>query len=483
MSLRVRLFLLLGGLVVLLVAAEWWLVRSLTRDLSGELDQVAFFVGHSVASSIFVDEESDEARNSPLALSADVELVRPEEIDDPEGAARPSVCVLRRGAVQGEEQDHVHEEHGAVREYHIVRKDDDGVVQRFRFSLRPADEDFRAAGSIHLQGPYREETISVPRAGLNRKLDVFSRDLILGTMAVLGLGLVMVGIVSYRVSTPLKELETAAKTVGDGALGTQVSVRASGEVGEAIHSFNRMSRHLKELDDDARALRERQHLTELGEVARGMAHTLRNPLNALGLCVEELAARVEPEDTAEGLTESVRRQIRRMDQSLRSFLVLGSEGGAAEERFEVRSLVQDVALEALQDARGKASLEIEKTKNEPSLMGVQPELRSMLHALTVNAVEASPNGGKVTIRIQPIEGGRIRIEIDDEGAGLTHDVKEHLFTPHVTTKANGTGMGLFLAYRIATTRYDGSLELVDLEPRGTRAVLELSDRKTRQNGR
>jgi signal transduction histidine kinase len=330
-----------------------------------------------------------------------------------------------------------------------------------------------------------EETIPVPRAGLNRKLDMFSRDLILGTLAVLGLGLLMVGIVSYRVSAPLKELGRAAKTVGDGALGTQVPVRASGEVGEVIHSFNRMSRHLKELDDDARALRERQHLSELGEVARGMAHTLRNPLNALGLSVEELAAKSEPEsadDENDELVESVRRQIRRMDQSIRSFLVLASEGGGAEDRIDVKSLAQDVALEVLQDARGKVRIEIEETKLQPSLMGLLPELRAILHALTVNAVEASPEGSKVTVRILSAAPECIRIEVDDEGPGMPSEVKERLFTPHVTTKANGTGMGLFLAHRIASTRYGGSLELVDLEPRGTRAILELMDRKKLQNG-
>ncbi len=223
-------------------------------------------------------------------------------------------------------------------------------------------------------------------------------------------------------------------------------------------------------------------MTELGEVARGIAHTLRNPLNALGLSVEELAAKTEPESADDGLVESVRRQIRRMDQSIRSFLVLASEGGGAEDHIDVKSLVQDVALEALQDARGKVRLEIEETEQQPSLMGVLPELRAMLHALTVNAIEASPDGAKVTVRILSAAPERVRIEVDDEGPGLPSEVKERLFTPHVTTKANGTGMGLFLAHRIATTRYDGSLELVDLEPRGIRAILELSDRKAVQNG-
>jgi signal transduction histidine kinase len=447
MSLRVRLFLLLGGLVVLLVAAQWWFVRSLTHDLSGELGEVAVFVGQSVASSIVVDEE-------------------------PEGTLDST------GADAGEQHQEGQplEEHHVVQEYRII-KQDAGTLQSFRFSFHPSDKDRHAAGRIHMVGPHMEETIPIPRAGLNRKLDGFSRNLILGTFAILGLGLVLVGLVSYRVSTPLKELERATKTVGDGVLGTQVPVSASGEVGEALRSFNRMSQHLKELDDKARSLRERQHLTELGEVARGMAHTMRNPLNALGLSVEELATAVREKDAVEELVESVQRQIHRMDQAIRSFLVLADEGAAVEEPIDVVSLLQDVALETLQDSRGAVHIKIEETPLRPSLLGVQPELRSILHALTVNAIEASPDGGKVTIRIRKSSEERIRIEIDDEGPGLADEVKKHLFTPHVTTKANGTGMGLFLTHRIAVTRYEGSLELVDFAPRGTRAVLELSDRK------
>jgi nitrogen-specific signal transduction histidine kinase len=68
------------------------------------------------------------------------------------------------------------------------------------------------------------------------------------------------------------------------------------------------------------------------------------------------------------------------------------------------------------------------------------------------------------------------LEVDDEGPGLPPEIRQRLFTPHLSTKANGSGMGLFLAHRIAGNRYGGRLELLDLEPTGTRAVLELRDR-------
>ena len=115
----------------------------------------------------------------------------------------------------------------------------------------------------------------------------------------------------------------------------------------------------------------------------------------------------------------------------------------------------------------------------------------MLQALVVNAVEASPEGGTVRIGVRPVEndGGtddpRVLIAIEDQGPGLPAEVRERLFTPHLTTKANGSGMGLFLAHRIATNRYGGRLELEDLKSTdgsGTRALLEIGPRNQELNG-
>jgi C4-dicarboxylate-specific signal transduction histidine kinase len=71
----------------------------------------------------------------------------------------------------------------------------------------------------------------------------------------------------------------------------------------------------------------------------------------------------------------------------------------------------------------------------------------------------------------------VRVTIDDDGPGLPEEVRARLFTPHLTTKANGSGMGLFLAHRIATARYGGRLELAAREAGGTSAVLELGSRR------
>ena len=193
------------------------------------------------------------------------------------------------------------------------------------------------------------------------------------------------------------------------------------------------------------------------------------------LSVEELAASGNAA-AAPGLAESARRQIRRIDQSLRSFLALASQSGGVVSEVNLRELIEDVTLEALQDSRGKVRIELDLAADLPALRAVAPELRAVLQALVVNAMEASPEGGRVTVRATPATGGRARLEIDDSGPGLPEEVRRRLFTPHLSTKANGSGMGLFLAHRIATSRYGGSLELLDRKTGGTRAVLEIGMR-------
>ncbi|MCP3963148.1 MAG: HAMP domain-containing histidine kinase [bacterium] len=502
MSLRLRLFLLFGGLVALLVLAQWWWVRVLTRDLHSELDQVVHSVGSSVV-AFFGDPDSE-----PLHRKM-VECPDGEDCDDMQVTR---VGVVRLGAESEEGTEHKtvirklrwqrQNEDSAetkVLEEEVVLKEEAHASDHYSFAY--VQDHTSSAGDadptkldthvkVHIEhhdgesylwmgGPNVERRFQIPQQGFQNKLERFSGRLVFGSMGFLALGLVLAGAVAHRVTAPLRRLSDAAVQIGDGALGTRVADPGAGEVGQAIEAFNRMSSRLEELDARARSLEANKHLGEIGEIARGLAHTLRNPLNALSLSVDELAApSAEPstDKTSPGLAESARRQIRRIDQSIRSFLALASQSGGVLTDVAVGELIEDVALEALQDGRGKARLDLELAEDLPRLCAVEPELRAVLQALVVNAVEASPEGGRVTIRAEAAGDHRLAIEIDDEGPGLAPEVRERLFTPHLSTKANGSGMGLFLAHRITTNRYGGALDLLDREEGGTRVVLELGER-------
>ena len=343
----------------------------------------------------------------------------------------------------------------------------------------------RDGGSRFLTVEQSDRVSQVPIPQANREaLERFQTKLWLGSGLIVALGLLAAAWLAHRVSTPLRDLSAAATEVGDGAFGTRVEAGSGDrEIRNTVQAFNSMSSRLAELDAETRRLEALRHMGELGDVARGLAHTLRNPLNALGLSVEELAARsasAEATDEDDGLVESARRQIRRIDRGIRSFLLLASQSGgameeAAIEEVDIAELVRDVALEALQDNPGyQLELHVEQAA---SLSAVEAELRAVVQALVVNALEASPSGGVVDVRLdEATQGDGWVLRVDDQGPGLAPEIRRRLFTPHLSTKANGSGMGLFLAHRIASHRYGGRLDLLDLDEGGTRAELKLRPR-------
>lgn len=489
MSLRVRLFLVFGALLALLVGAEWWLARTLSRELGAGVDRLAFDVGWQVA-------EGFGAADRDAAVEPQ-EFVRRFAWKEAPGGSGPRVMVVETTATAatgpdaGEPRPDPPDPPGETTVFVQRWSSESTVVATGTAAVPPMavvppappipPGDFelklaRAGGErvIRLEGPNFRRVVRVPEAGIDAALDRFLERMLLGSAAILALGLLAAAMAAHRVASPLSGLAGAAQAVEGGALGTTAPVDGSREVREAIGAFNRMSTRLAELDREAAALRERRHLSELGEVARGLAHSLRNPLNALGLAIEELAARGDDPRGGE-VAAGARGQIRAADGAIRSFLALASGDGAEPSPVDLRALAEDVVLEAIQSARGRVRVELLPGR-AVTLVGVAPELRAALQALVVNAVEASPEGGAVRVAVVAREGGA-EVFVEDEGEGIPDEVRGRLFEPHVTTKPNGSGMGLFLARRLATGRYGGDVAVARREPRGTRAVLTLRDRE------
>lgn len=484
MSLRTRLVFLLLGLAALLALGEFWLIRTFSRDLRKELENTASTVSRRVI-QVFAfagDGQKAPQAGAGAAPAGEPHLVQ-EDIHVIEGpAAGPG------GNSPLDQRIRVVTEIGPNGQPQLRFEGPDGTFpvpgpgQGDVWIERTHDVHGPSAGGLVLP-----PAVPIPTAGLEEAVDRFAGRMLVATLILLGLGLGLAAWAAHRVTAPLGALVAAAERLGKGDLGTRVPARAGGEVGRALVAFNAMSDRLRALDADARALRAREHLSELGEVGRGFAHSLRNPLNALGLAVDELARQapsVEGAGHARELAGRARRQIRRIDEALRAFLVLGTDGGrAATAPVDLRAVVRDVALELAQSRpEGKETVRVEVVaETSAAVQGVEAELRAALQALVVNAVEASPPGGLVRIELEPRGEGRARLTVDDEGPGLPEEVRRRLFTPHVTTKPAGAGMGLYLAHRFAATRYGGGLEITDRPEGGTRARLDLQGR-TREAG-
>jgi signal transduction histidine kinase len=475
MPLRLRLILSYSVLILALGLAAWAGVRTLTADLTTALGETAASVGRSVF-TVLRHEEGRIARDPTAAgeppsggaaattTHRELIMLRRPPLDGV--GAPPADEVQMRVVVDGRELGP--EE---IQAHRLALPDRLGIELRTDTAGKEP--------KLWVSGDGFNRAIPLPRDGVDAALQRYTRQLGWGLLALLGLGLMLSIWLAQRVARPLRALADAAQAVGGGTLGAQVAADDRGvpEVRHTIAAFNRMSAQLQRLDHEAVALRADRELAELGEIGRGLAHSLRNPLHALGLSLEALAERAGHDADAQGLARSGREQLQRVDQALRGFLALSAGHGVEAGDIALREVIDDVLLEASQRAQGR--VQFERGAIDARVVAVAPELRVMLHALVINALEASPDGGVVRVEATAVMHDEVSIDVADEGDGVDASVRARLFQPHVSSKPHGAGMGLFLAERLARLRYAGGIELLARLPRGTIARLHLHSRERR----
>ena len=486
MSLRLRLILSYAALIGLLGLAAWWGVHRLTTDLTTALGESAASVGRSVVTVLRSADGATEQILGPQAAGGEADAMSGEAVAG-ETASGETVS----GALAGMPREitlqrRVHTEVRGTALEHVRVTVDGRELSPEELANRPAlqrgmlDVQLRnlrgEPAMLMLRGAGIERAIPLSNAGVDNALEGFSQKLGLGLLVLFGFGLLLSIWIAQYIARPLRALASSAQAVGAGALGTQATEQGAPEVRQTIAAFNRMSAQLQQLDAEASSLRADRELAELGEIGRGLAHSLRNPLHALGLSLEALAAQPADASHAQALAQAGREQLQRVDQALRGFLALSAGTGVVPQEVSLREVIDDVVLEATQRAAGRVAFVREG--DDIALHAVPAELRVMLHAIVVNALEASPDGGCVLVALAPSDArDGVLVTVSDEGDGVPEGLRDRLFQPHVSGKPHGAGMGLFLAQRLAVLRYRGLLALQARLPRGTVATLRLFARE------
>jgi len=214
-------------------------------------------------------------------------------------------------------------------------------------------------------------------------------------------------------------------------------------------------------------------LAALGRLTSGVAHEVKNPLNAIMIHVELLRERLGgPSPDVQQSLDIIGSEIHRLDRVVQGFLRFMRPHELQFKPIEVVTLLQSavVLVEAEWQSQG-IRFSIEVPPGLPPVDGDEELLRQALLNLIQNACQAMPRAGVVTVSAR-VERDTLLIEVADEGVGIPPGEVERIFSLYYTTKPEGTGIGLSVVYRIVQM-HDGSIDVRSQVGRGTTMTVKL----------
>ncbi|MCW8879909.1 MAG: HAMP domain-containing histidine kinase [Kangiellaceae bacterium] len=330
---------------------------------------------------------------------------------------------------------------------------------------------------IMLNADGSEYQIPIPRTGIHHALESFSNNVLYSTIVLLLFGVILAFIFTHKMAQPLKRLKQASKQVGEGKLGVQIENDRqwhSQEIESTLDSFNQMSKKLADLSAQNQKLQNKAHLAELAEIAKGLAHTIRNPLNTLNLAIDQYQSCDSTEDK-QNLSRIAKQQVARIDKWIRSLMDVMTDDVNLIRSHNINDIVKAAVDDSqLSNDRGIEIL-FTPLENAASLKAVEPELKGVLQSIISNAVEASDDDAQVIVAIKTNQN-TIDVSVEDSGKGFSGAILNNMFTPHNTDKTYGAGMGLYLAHRIIKNKYNGNLNVSNNSDKGSTVILSLNDR-------
>jgi signal transduction histidine kinase len=257
--------------------------------------------------------------------------------------------------------------------------------------------------------------------------------------------------IAARVSRPIEQLAHAAEEVASGNWDVRVPERGRDEVSVLARSFNHMT---EQLAAQREQLVQSERVAAWRELARRLAHELKNPLFPLQLTVENLvrARALSSEEFDEVFRESTATlgmEIANLKTIIGRFSDFSKMPKPELERIDAKDVMERVRslYEGAASREAKIDFEMEVAREAMPMMADSELLHRALSNLVLNAMDAMPHGGKLTLSARR-QGSNIEIRVADRGEGLTQEECERLFTPYYTTKLHGTGLGLAIVQSV-----------------------------------
>jgi signal transduction histidine kinase len=352
-----------------------------------------------------------------------------------------------------------------------------GLAREVRLPLRIGDEDVGtikvAASTLLIQ----DELVQALRPAAYTAVFVLIGAIIVSTL------------LAQWTLQPILLIRAGLARLGRGEAGIKLALPHEEDYGDLGESFNVVSAKLASAQPQGDGHLSRasvsKRLAALGRVSSGIAHEVKNPLNAMGIHLELLKMQIG--DLAAGrpgATEEARehvrvlaQQMRRLDDVVQGFLTFARPETPTQAPVWMHELIKDMlpVISAEADKTG-VKVKVDCAEDLPPVLGDAGQLHQALLNLGINACQAMPQGGDLRIEVHRIDGQQMEILIEDTGTGIAPEHTDKIFNLFFTTKPEGTGVGLALVFRTIHL-HDGDIEVQSIYGQGTtfRVTLPLAE--------
>jgi len=236
--------------------------------------------------------------------------------------------------------------------------------------------------------------------------------------------------------------------------------------------YRNQNRHLAGIVEMERHLEKAERLSALGQLAAGVAHEIRNPLNAISMASQRLKREFMPADDDkikefQVLAGVIRDEIRRLDGIIEEFLTFSKSRRLELHDYSVAEVLQKIVNLIREEATQKGIAIETRYNNEPAIIPMDVDkLQQAILNFVKNAMESISAAGNIILSVDADGRDRVSIKISDNGCGMTSEEIERIFNPEYTTKEKGLGLGLPLAHEIIRG-HGGEIRVVSQQGVGT----------------
>jgi two-component system NtrC family sensor kinase len=245
----------------------------------------------------------------------------------------------------------------------------------------------------------------------------------------------------------------------------QILARQSAAAIENARLYDEQRAYVRKIEESQTALLQAEKMAAAGRLSASIAHEVNNPLQSVQNCLH-LAARDDlPEEKRKEYFDLARTELERLTVTVRRMLDFYRPGAASPELVNLEELLNYVlTLMQKQLSERRIRVKVNWASSTPSIMAVKSQVQQVFINLILNAFDAMPGGGHLTVTGRSVDDN-IEILFQDNGPGIPVDQQKNIFEPFFSTKEGGTGLGLTVSYNIVTA-HGGTLELLADHGRG-----------------